>query len=377
MAGENLPDGYFNPLRIECAGSPCLPWTNLGVRQGTKSPFHLPFLIWAAKMRIVLPSIIIHECTPGFPVEEMEYWFEEKYNISSFITDPTFIGHCTNRRRKFTWCIRKDLEFSGSVDEFKVIFDAYTIATGSIFYCAPDGYLQTSLSALCIKHGCVPRSLREVQDWSIYNPAGAAERVRSHLRLWMEKNHKIVKGKRLSLGEEKDMFEEGARLNIIADVEQNAGFGPSADTLVPTLVGHGLLHHYRFLRPLIGLEHLVAMGYPIFHRLHNQEFPLLNTLKHAITESQAKKLAGNAMYLPLMGLQLGYIVAKTRKPGPVEAGSGTPRNQILRRSSWSFSEGHGVRSSPGFSSPEMIGLESGNSPAVPGSSSNARASVRD
>ena len=53
----------------------------------------------------------------------MELWFEDKYNIFSFNTDPTFMGHCTNRRRKFTWCIRKDLEFTGSEHEFMVMFD--------------------------------------------------------------------------------------------------------------------------------------------------------------------------------------------------------------------------------------------------------------
>ena len=79
----------------------------------------------------------------------MEFGFEDKYNIFSFNTDPTFMGHCTNRRRKFTWCIRKDLEFTCSEHEFMVMFDPYTVANGSIFYCAPEGYLQTSLYLLC------------------------------------------------------------------------------------------------------------------------------------------------------------------------------------------------------------------------------------
>ena len=125
-------------------------------------------------MRIIEPSIIVHECTPGFPVELMEYWFEDLYHITSFVMCPTFMGHCTNRRRRFTWCIRKDLEFTGSEHEFKVMFDAYTVGEGGMFFCAPDGYLQSSLHLLCIKHGCIPRTLRECPDWSIYYPAGAS-----------------------------------------------------------------------------------------------------------------------------------------------------------------------------------------------------------
>ena len=125
-------------------------------------------------MRIIEPSIIVHECTPGFPVELMEYWFEDLYDIRSFVMCPTFMGHCANRRRRFTWCIRKDLEFTGSEHEFKVMFDAYTVGEGGMFFCAPDGYLQSSLHLLCIKHGCIPRTLRECPDWSIYYPAGAS-----------------------------------------------------------------------------------------------------------------------------------------------------------------------------------------------------------
>ena len=181
----------------------------------------------------------------------------------------------------------------------------------------------------------------------------------------MEKTNKIVKGKNLSLGEEKAMFEDAARIGLIADVEQNPGYGPAADTLVPTLVGHGLLHHYRAKRPLIALEHLVAMGYPIFTRLHNREFPLLNHLKN-LTDNNIKKLAGNAMYLPLMGLQLAYLVANIKK-STVDDSAETPAKKVLRRSSWSFSDGHGMRGSPGFSSPEMVGVGAGAEAALPSS----------
>ena len=32
-------------------------------------------------MGIIEPSVILHECTPGFPVELMEYWFEDLCDI--------------------------------------------------------------------------------------------------------------------------------------------------------------------------------------------------------------------------------------------------------------------------------------------------------
>ena len=45
LHGGNLPESYYNPLRIECAESP-----------------------YAVKMRIIEPSM--NECTPGFPVAD-------------------------------------------------------------------------------------------------------------------------------------------------------------------------------------------------------------------------------------------------------------------------------------------------------------------
>ena len=140
------------------------------------------------------------------------------------------------------------------------------------------------------------------------------------------------------------------RVDILADLDQNPGFGPSASMFCPTLVGHGTVHCYAKKRCMVPEEHLLAMGYPVF----NEDFPHKYAIEHMLTKSEIKKFAGNAMYLPIIGMQMAYIIAKiekTNKTTPVtnvKAGLSTFQR---KHSGMSFSSGDGM-GSPCISTPE-------------------------
>ena len=108
---------------LEVAGSPCVGWSALGEREGVNHDSRLAFLVWAAKMRELLPKVIIHECTAGFLVSILKHLFEDLYIIMTMQLDPLAVGHCTHRpSRRYTWCIRRDQSFAGSCHEFQMTF---------------------------------------------------------------------------------------------------------------------------------------------------------------------------------------------------------------------------------------------------------------
>ena len=353
-AYTNIPAHFKDPLSVEVAGSPCVGWSALGKREGVNHESHLAFLTWAAKMRQLLPKIIIHECTAGFPVSILKHWFEDLYIIMTMQLDPLAVGHCTHRpSRRYTWCIRRDQSFAGSCHEFQMMFAANPVMGGDIFFCAPDGYLQSGLSHLAMNRFCVPHALAQVDDWSVYYPPGARERMPWHLKQWLKKNPQPASppSKRV-FGKSRDESQVKMVKSwpILADLDQNPGFGPSASMFCPTLVGHGTVHCYAKNRCMVPEEHLLAMGYPVFH----QDFPHKYAIDHMLTKSEIKKFAGNAMYLPIIGMQLGYIIAKiekTTKETPVEDVRASSSSFMRKHSGMSFSSGDGM-GSPCKSTPD-------------------------
>ena len=99
---------------------------------------------------------------------------------------------------------------------------------------------------------------------------------------------------------------------ILADLDQNPGYGPAASDMLPCLVTHGLNHNYTRGRCLVPAEHLLAQGLPVWHRIHGSELLFLRALG-VLSSCDLKKLAGNGMYLPLIGYQLAYVLAYTTK----------------------------------------------------------------
>ena len=135
-----------------------------------------------------------------------------------------------------------------------------------------------------------------------HNPAGAIHRMKAHYVKGLKRVVPVLHGSSDEL--------------VIADLEQNPGFGPAAGNMIPTLVTHGLIHSFTRLRPLVPLEHLVAMGFNVFHPLHGKELAVKTGLKNC-SPAELKRMAGNAMYLPLVGVQILYLLSYVHRKPPV------------------------------------------------------------
>ena len=98
--------------------------------------------------------------------------------------------------------------------------------------------------------------------------------------------------------------------NIICDVDQNVEFG-SVGTMIPTLISHGDVVSTQLGRTLLGMEHLAALGEPVFEGCGKYESHLSKALSCRgveLTERQLKALAGKSFHLPLVGCLLVYFV---------------------------------------------------------------------
>lgn len=84
---------------------------------------------------------------------------------------------------------------------------------------------------------------------------------------------------------------------------------------MPTLVTHGLIHSMERKRCLTPDEHLLAMGFPVFEGLPNHPIPWQPVLEKLSCASK-KRLAGNGMYLPLVGHCLLYLLGNIEKKTP-------------------------------------------------------------
>ncbi|CAE7793867.1 unnamed protein product [Symbiodinium sp. CCMP2592] len=343
------PEDFHDPVTIEVAGTPCVGWSILGKREGVLHDSHLAFLAWAAKTRLASPMIIVHECTAAFPVSLLEYWFDDMYELYSMILDPLWMGHSTQRpNRRFTWLIRKDCRFTGSADEFNEMFAARTTMLADAFYCAPSDVLQEGLNVIALSRGFAPQEVSRVKDWSIYYPPGTRERMDGHLRMWMKKrspdmlDSPRIRARRKVSAEALNM-KYIKHYPIIADLDQNPGYGPTASLQCPTLVSHGTLHNFFRKRCMVGEEHLLSMGFPIF----DEDCFLKSVVGNVMSKRMMKQMAGNAMYLPLIGIQLLYLISHLHK---TNGDNGCKLRRMGRlASNLSFSSGGGM-GSPGHSS---------------------------
>ena len=294
-----------DPITIEVAGSVCKAWSPLGKRNGVDSNNHLAFLAWACHVRSSQPVLFIHECHANFPSAVLQNLFEDMYNLLDLVLDPKLLGHPVNRpERRYTWGIRKDHVLRGSIEDFTLMFEAGLVADADMFWCAPDGFLMSELDHLAKNKKCHAEMVRLNirRDWSDFYPAGAIHRMTAHYVKGLKRVVPVLHGSSDEL--------------VIADLEQNPGFGPATGNMIPTLVTHGLIHSFTRLRPLVPLEHLVAMGFNVFHPLHGKELAVKTGLKNC-SPAELKRMAGNAMYLPLVGVQILYLLSYLHRKPPV------------------------------------------------------------
>ena len=97
----------------------------------------------------------------------------------------------------------------------------------------------------------------------------------------------------------------------------NAGFGPVGRYgFSPSLVTHGTNYSFARRRHFLGLEHLLIQGVPCvpaFAKASGSTCGFQHLIDSGAINSKMKRLAGNAIHVPLLGRQVSYIISRVVK----------------------------------------------------------------
>ena len=96
------PSELCDGIWIEASGSPCVAWTSFGSKEGWLHPTALVVLVWARLMRCLGPGLIIHECSPGFPMKDLEYLLGADFKGQTAVVCPCDLGLPSPRARRYS-----------------------------------------------------------------------------------------------------------------------------------------------------------------------------------------------------------------------------------------------------------------------------------
>ena len=125
---------------IAIAGMVCKDWSIRGSRMGFLGPSFLPWICWIREMLILLPVIIIAECTTLFDHETFAAAVACHYTLVSLVFSPTDVGMPVERIRKYmvlrrTTVCKSLMDFTP--EGFGRVFFRQVKINGDVFYRAP------------------------------------------------------------------------------------------------------------------------------------------------------------------------------------------------------------------------------------------------
>jgi hypothetical protein len=241
------------------------------------------------------PKIFMQENHRTFPFSEFQYWFDDMYQLYQIVMEPTHIGWPMYRDRAYVWGIRKDLSFSGSAEHFLLWSERIMSMQGDGLILASEPEYLEEVAHLAHNRMYQPPAAvpNGIAGWSKYMTLSMVDRMADHAANWNEKKaHESC---------------------YIADVDHNLNCGPvSRDGMVPSLVTHGMLVSFSKGTVVSSYNHLVFQGLPIYPDLATAakyEVPFQELIdKRLLSGNAVKRLAGNAMCMPVMGVQLAYVL---------------------------------------------------------------------
>ena len=214
------------------------------------------------------------------------------------IISPIDLGFPISRTRQFSvLALKNSCYMAEGLDKFFVEFGRRVVGPASIMHSAPEDYDRSVMNARAALRGYHG-------DPSMYPPIDTCLSAfqRRHLSGYMST---------------KDQY-KGLDDSYYFDVEQNPHYG-SRGAFLPCLLTHGFIVDAsgdieRQPKLLGGLHHLAMQGVSVWGKMHNDDYAHIGTdfasLVGAgeLSEGQAKKIAGNAIFEPLLGSLLFFIV---------------------------------------------------------------------
>ena len=333
-----FPTRQKGRLTLEVAGTTCVAFSARGSGQRLA---HFPsasvLFMWVRHILATLPLMILHECSPSFPIALLMFLLPLYSLFFSVEACPTMIGYPMRRPRRWSCLLLK----GGGVTpragaRIEQLFESHAcrvVVSASEYLVAPDHLLQRELMRLQMRRGAP--SLAS-SDFVQSLPGGMRPRGDTQMLLCSKSGIDTE--------------------DVCFDMEQNAGFTskPVSHGPLPTLTCHGTVWSTKQKRPYIAAEHLLAQGWHVFPDIvpcTAVPAPFSAVIESGdLKEQDLKKMAGNGMHAPWVGMLIGWVLANIDFEDPLDEvkveGESQADGRLLSRSrSRSRSQrGRGARS---------------------------------
>ncbi len=324
LAAKGLvaPSEFPHGVRVEIAGSTCVAWSAMGAGLGWLHDSGLPCLVWLHWVAHTLPHVFIHECTAHFDEEllhEVLGGASGAYLVTSFQHSPVDLGIPSQRIRKYTWGVRRDVVDSSGGGapclskmtmvgtatrtppvlpgraEFLSLFGRTLELDASVYLAAPAPVIQDVASKLARERYLQVPALGATIPWKPL--LSLAHRVR------------LAKYKEM-LQEHKELLTPSGDVatSAIVNLHQTPGvFGITART-APALLKASRLYSLQLDRPLLAVEHFLVQGIPLRECLPAgmacAVSPWAQPAQAFLSDGEIRRLTGNGMHLSQVGTTL-------------------------------------------------------------------------
>ena len=300
--------------------------STMGHRLGIFGPWSILFLAWVHERRQRQEPLVFHECTIGFKEEVLQEKLSDLYDIHTVAVGPEDFGWWVSRPHKLSILIlRSAAVFIGDIEMFHRVFIKHRTADsdcGSMFVCAPPAAVSHALAQTaerCQHRDTLPQ---HAVTWRSTLPDGDRRRLQGY-----EAGERAVieqavaqmiaaESAQNGLDEGTHIVDETAvALVLMTRQLQGPGIVTVTQTYgergcsnfqhcVPALLTCSRLYSLRQDRLLLGGEHLLIQGVPVWSSALNLPFQSA-WCTQPFLESQLKFAAGNAIH----GMCAGALTA--------------------------------------------------------------------
>ena len=299
-------------VTIWSGGNRCLDWSSFGRQDGWSGKDTIPFMSWLFSMKKILPHIWIQECTPRFDMSLFHEALGGEYIIQERCISPQDVGWPVSRKRQWSIGVRKD-QFEVVVDlnsmEFETLFFREIATKCDVFFDDTEENRAKAVQLLrrpCERNLDVP----EPSDLSKCLSPGGAYRLQGY----------VCK----CVSEPQFKFSDV----VVANVSQDPRGRPvMMSNVLPCLLTRSVMvllkSKMRSVGPeqkgpllMTALEHLTAMGWPLWASEQNQQTFCMQDAVHDLSPAFVKHLASNGMHIAVAGAMLLYALSCTRRVQP-------------------------------------------------------------
>ena len=282
-----------NAIWIEIGGNTCTPWSVAGATKGWLDPNSIPALVWGWWLGQTRPTHVINECTPTWPA--LQFWtaFMAKVcEIQHVRVCPSFFAVPARRHRLYTVVSRTDV----TQKHFKldIFFPSYlyrTVVTdANIFFCAQPEVQSVCLAQMLATRGIAVEQHQVINDMRLVISFANRQRRSAYKKKYLE---------------------QGSTGPKLCNLSQNASFRKKLDGMMPTLLKNSNIWNFELNKILLGPEHFIVNGAPIFCQGHEGITAMNPEVIVNMPYARAVKITGNMMHITVVGMVLGSILFGT------------------------------------------------------------------